>query len=322
MDWADRIGRRIRLRDLHIVLAVAERGSMAKAAEHLGISHPVVSKTISDLEQTVGVRFFDRNSQGVELTTYGRALFKCGVTVFDEMRQGLKQIEFLAHPDSGELAIGCSDITMASLLPVIAERFSIQHPGIRLHVIHADTAMLQFHALHERNVELLIGRMPRVSVDDDLVVETLFDEPFVAVCGIRSRWARRRHIALADLVDAPWILPPYDSVPGSLILEIFRANKMQAPRARLVTLSGHLTATLIGTGRFVGLLPSSVARFSASRAGLKILAIDLPAPRVATAIITVKNRTLSPLAELFIDSAREITSAITRPTKRRSFRNV
>jgi DNA-binding transcriptional LysR family regulator len=322
MDWADRIGRRIRLRDLHIVLAVAERGSMAKAAEHLGISHPVVSKTISDLEQTVGVRFFDRNSQGVELTTYGRALLKCGVTVFDEMRQGLKQIEFLAHPDSGELAIGCSDITMASLLPVIAERFSIQHPGIRLHVIHADTAMLQFHALHERNVELLIGRMPRVSVDDDLVVETLFDEPFVAVCGIRSRWARRRHIALADLVDAPWILPPYDSVPGSLILEIFRANKMQAPRARLVTLSGHLTATLIGTGRFVGLLPSSVARFSASRAGLRILAIDLLAPRVATAIITVKNRTLSPLAELFIDSAREITSAITRPTKRRSFRNV
>jgi DNA-binding transcriptional LysR family regulator len=322
MDWADRIGRRIRLRDLHIVLAVAERGSMAKAAEHLGISHPVVSKTISDLEQSVGVRFFDRNSQGVELTTYGRALLKCGVTVFDEMRQGLKQIEFLAHPDSGELAIGCSDITMASLLPVIAERFSIQHPGIRLHVIHADTAMLQFHALHERNVELLIGRMPRVSVDDDLVVETLFDEPFVAVCGIRSRWARRRHIALADLVDAPWILPPYDSVPGSLILEIFRANKMQAPRARLVTLSGHLTATLIGTGRFVGLLPSSVARFSASRAGLRILAIDLPAPRVATAIITVKNRTLSPLAELFIDSAREITSAATRPTKRRSFRNV
>jgi DNA-binding transcriptional LysR family regulator len=94
-------------------------------------------------------------------------------------------------------------------------------------------------------------------------------------------------------------------------------------RASLVTLSGHLTATLIGTGRFVGLLPSSVARFSASRAGLRILAMDLPAPRVATAIITIKNRTLSPLAELFIDSAREITTAITGPTKRRkSFRNI
>jgi len=322
MDWADRIGRRIRLRDLHIVLAVAEWGSMAKAAEHLAISHPVVSKTISDLEHTVGVRLFDRNSQGVELTTYGRALLKCGVTVFDEMRQGLKQIEFLADPESGELAIGCSDITMASLLPEIAERFSLQHPGIRLHVIHADTAMLQFHQLRERNVELLIGRMPRVSVDDDLIVETLFDEPFVAVCGMRSRWARRRKVALADLADAPWILPPYDSVPGSLILEIFHANKVRPPRASLVTLSGHLTAILIGSGRFVGLLPCSVARFSASRAGLKILAINLPTPRLATAIITVKNRTLSPLAELFIECARKIGAAITAPTRGKTLRSI
>src|SRR2546429_8494798 len=110
MDWADRIGRRIRLRDLHIVLAVAERGSMAKAAAHLAISHPVVSKTISDLEQTLGVRLFDRNSQGVDLTDYGRAVLKCGVTVFDEMRQGLKQIEFLTDPTSGEIRIGCPEI--------------------------------------------------------------------------------------------------------------------------------------------------------------------------------------------------------------------
>src|SRR6516164_9531123 len=268
MDWADRIGRRIRLRDLHILLAVAEWGSMAKASAHLAISHPVVSKTISDLEHNVGVRLFDRNSQGVELTTYGRALLKCGVTVFDEMRQGLKQIEYLSDPNSGDLAIGCSDITMASLLPAIAERFSIQHPRIRLHVIHADTAMLQFHALRERNVELLIGRMPRVSVDDDLVVETLFEEPFVAACGIRSRWARRRHIVLADLADAPWILPPYDSVPGSLILEIFHAHETQAPPPSIITLSGHLTATHIGTGPIVGALQGPVAQYSASRAWL------------------------------------------------------
>src|SRR5260370_39558426 len=106
MDWSDRIGRRIRLRDLHIVLAVAEQGSMAKASAKLAISHPVVSKTISDLEQTLGVRLFDRNSRGVDLTTYGQALLKCGVNVFDEMRQGLKQIEFLADPRTGGLADG------------------------------------------------------------------------------------------------------------------------------------------------------------------------------------------------------------------------
>src|SRR5262252_2886468 len=107
MDWADRIGRRIRLRDLHVVMAVAECGSMAKAAARLSISHPVISKTISDLERTLGVKLFDRNSLGVEPTSYGQALLKCGVTVFDEMRQGLKQIEQITDPTSGELRIGC-----------------------------------------------------------------------------------------------------------------------------------------------------------------------------------------------------------------------
>ena len=94
MDWADRIGRRIKLRDLHILLAVAECGSMSKASVRLGISHPVVSKTISDLEHSLGVRLFDRGPQGVELTTYGNALVNSGVIVFDEMRRGLKQIDF------------------------------------------------------------------------------------------------------------------------------------------------------------------------------------------------------------------------------------
>src|SRR5580692_8711360 len=99
MDWAERIGNRIRLRDLHVLLAVAECGSMSKAAIRLAISHPVVSKTVSDLEQALGVRLFDRNSQGVELTAYGGALLNCGRVVFDEMRQGLKQIEFLTNPN-------------------------------------------------------------------------------------------------------------------------------------------------------------------------------------------------------------------------------
>jgi DNA-binding transcriptional LysR family regulator len=321
MDWADRIGRRIRLRDLHIVLAVAEHGSMAKAAVHLAISHPVVSKTISDLEHTLGVRLFDRNSQGVELTTYGRAVLKCGVTVFDEMRQGLKQIEFLTDPNSGELRIGCPEIMIVGLLPAIAEQFSRQYPGIRLHVIHADTGMLQFQELRGRNVELLVGRLPRLFLEDDLIAETLFDEPFLAVAGIRSRWARRRHIGLAELVDAPWVLPPYDSVPGSLILEIFRANNVQPPRASIVSMSGQLTATLIATGRFVGLLPSSVVQLSARRVGLKILPVKLPAPRFAVGIITVKNRTRSPLAELFIDAVRKLAKSMSDPTKGRKGRS-
>jgi DNA-binding transcriptional LysR family regulator len=306
MDWTDRIGRRIRLRDLHIVLAVAESGSMAKASAHLAISHPVVSKTITDLEHTLGVRLFDRKPQGVELTGYGQALLKCGTIVFDEMRQGLKQIEFLTDPDAGELRIGCPEIVMAGLLPAIIERFVRQHPRIRLHAVHANTALREFRELRQRNVELLIGRTPMPLLDDELQLETLFHEPFVAVAALQSGWARRRRVELAELIDESWVLPPYDSAPGQLIFEIFRECNLVPPVPTMTTLSIQLTTALVASGRFVGLLPNSVANFSAGREMLKKLPMKLPGENFSMSIITVKGRTLSRLAELFITCAREV----------------
>ena len=311
MDWIDRAGRRVRLRDLHIVLAVAEAGSMSKAAARLAVSHPVVSKTISDLEHTLGVRLFDRAAHGVEPTAYGQALLKCGVAVFDEMRQGIKQIEFLDDPTSGELRIGCPDIITAGLLPAIIERFSRDYPRVRFHVVHANTAVMQVQELRHRTVELLFGRTPLPVADEDLAVETLFDEPFVAVAGAHSKWARRRSLELRDLVQEPWVLPPYDSVPGVLILEIFRTAKLQPPIPSLATLSVQLSTNLIAAGNYIGILPRSVAHYT-RRVGLKILPARLADQRLAVGSITVKNRSLSPLASLFLDRARQVVGELQR----------
>jgi len=310
MEWSDRIGRRIKLRDLHIVLTVAEAGSMAKAAQRLAISHPVVSKTISDLEQTLKVKLFDRTAQGVELTNYGQALLKCGVNVFDEMRQGLKQIEHLTDPTSGELAVGCPEIMNAGIVPAISERFLQRHPRVQLRVVHADVALAQYDPLRERKVELLIGRPPEPFVEEGLLSEPLIHEPFVAVAGLDSPWASRRRLKLADLIEEAWVLPPSDSTPGTIIAGIFKTDGLQPPRASVATLSVQLTTTLIGTGKFVGLLPNSVARFGARRVGLKILPVEMPATRYSIAIITVKNRTPGPLANLFVEHARAVAKSL------------
>jgi len=311
MDWSDRIGRRIKLRDLHVVLAVAESGSMAKASQKLAISHPVVSKTISDLEHTLGVKLFDRSSQGVEVTSYGAALLKCGVNVFDEMRQGLKQIEFLSDPTSGELVVGCPEIMNAGIMPAISERLLQQHPRVQLRVVHADTALFEFNPLRERKVELIVGRLPDPFVEDDLTFEPLVQEPFAAVAGANSPWARRRHVELADLMQESWVLPPQDSTPGRIISGIFASSGLKSPRPAIATLSIQLTTTLIATGKFVGILPNSVAKFSSRRVGLKILPARIPTTHYAIAILTVKNRTPGPLAQLFIDHARAVAKSLT-----------
>ena len=106
MQPGDYLARRMKLLDLHILMAVAQAGSMNKAAAALNMSQPAVSRSIAQLEHTVGVTLLDRNARGVEPNAYGRALLDGGTAVFDDLRQAVKNIEFLADPTAGEVRIG------------------------------------------------------------------------------------------------------------------------------------------------------------------------------------------------------------------------
>jgi DNA-binding transcriptional LysR family regulator len=128
MRWNDRIGRRIKLSDLHILIAVAQSGSMAKAANELAISHPVISRSISDLEHALGVRLLERNQRGVELTEFGRAMLHRSNAVFDELRQGVKDIEFLANPSAGQVRIGGTAPLIASFVSSVVDRLHQRYP--------------------------------------------------------------------------------------------------------------------------------------------------------------------------------------------------
>jgi DNA-binding transcriptional LysR family regulator len=107
IDWERQIGRRMRLRDLHVFSAVVEHGSMAKAATKLGVSQPAVSEVIADLEHMLGVRLFDRSPRGIEPTIYGVALLKRSSAAFDELRQSIRDIEFwpIRHRANSKLRV-------------------------------------------------------------------------------------------------------------------------------------------------------------------------------------------------------------------------
>lgn len=312
MQRSDRLVRRLKLRELYIVQALAEHGSMAKAAEHLAISHPVISKAIAELEHTLGVRLFDRNARGVEPTIYGRELLKCGVAVFDEIRQGLDRFDSLIKGDAGELRIGCNEAMAAGLLPVASEEFSRRCPGARLHVVHAEMSSAQFDQLRERNVDLLLGTLPTPSVADDLIAERLFDENIVIVAGVHSQWARRRRIVFDDLKEERWVLSPSDSVPGRVRTEILAANSLPMPEGAIFSLSIHLAIALAASGRLLALMPASVVRFNPGRQALKVLPVKLPPYRVPVGFLTVKNRTMHPLAQHFISCARKAAARLAK----------
>ena len=134
-DTDSHIGRRLKLRDLQILASVAQHGSMAKAATHLATTQPTVSQAIADLEDAVGVRLFDRSTQGVVPTAYGEILLKRGAEAFDALKQGMRDIEFHATSGAGDVWVGCMEALLHGLLPAVIQRLAKQHPKIIVHVL-------------------------------------------------------------------------------------------------------------------------------------------------------------------------------------------
>lgn len=321
--WEARIGRRLRLRDLHVLLTAVQCGSMAKAARRLAVSQPAISKAIADLEHTLGVRLLDRGPRGIETTVYGSALIRRGLAVFDELRQAVSEIEFIANPTVGEVRIACNESLTAALLPAVIERLSVQHPGVTVHLSPMSRPItLEIQQLRERNVDLIIGRGIFPIPEDDLNAELLFEEPLLVVAGAGSPWVRRRKLELAELVDAKWILYPPNEPPSLLVEQAFRLQGLAVPRPSVTTFSFHVRDAMLTKGDYVTVVPACMLRvFNAKHVAVKSLPIDLGIQDRPVAVFTLKNRTLNPVAEIVIKCVRAVVASMS-PTRTSRASNV
>jgi DNA-binding transcriptional LysR family regulator len=132
------------------------------------------------------------------------------------------------------------------------------------------------------------------------------------VASAKSPWARRRKIKLTELVKESWVLPPPTSVIGSIVVEACRAKGLDYPRTTVVTVLPDVRMTLLATGRFLTIFPASAVSFPTSRPDIKILPVELPTARRPVGIVTLKNRTLSPVARVFIENAREVAKSLAK----------
>jgi DNA-binding transcriptional LysR family regulator len=307
----DQIGRRIRLRDLHIFLTVSQRGSMAQAAAQLGLSQPAVSAVIAELERTLGVPLFERSTRGVKPTNYARAMIDCSVAAFDELKQGIRTLESLADPTAGELWIGCIESATTLMLPPILHDFMRRYPRVVVNVQRLTTAMPDFRDPGDRRLDLIVGRASREpSKNADVSHIPLCDDQSVVVAGARSDWARRRKLDLGDLVDAPWVLPPPECRTHIALMQTFRARGLKVPRVALHAYSIPLRMKLVASGPYITVFPDSIRSIEGYGSAIRILPIELPPSSLVLAIITLKKRKLNPVAQRFIDHVR---NTATRP---------
>ena len=313
IDWESRIGRRLRLRDLHVLSTVAQFGSMAKAAAHLRVTQPAVSKAIGDLEAAVGARLLDRSPHGVEPTVYGQALLKCELAVFDELKQAVRNIEQLADPSVGELRIGCQGVLAFAILAPIIKRMSQRYPRLDFNVTQLISPSFEFPELRNRTIDLMLALVPAPlagdKLGDDVNVEVIYQDRVFVVAGAQSRWARRRKIGLAELSDEDWLVAPPGSWTRSFVAAAFRAKGLPMPRTKVTTFSYSVYQSLFATGKFIGAL-GGLAVLSGNQAGLKALPVETPVWPWPVAIITLKHRTLSPAVQRFVEHVRAFVTSL------------
>ena len=240
---------------------------------------------------------------------FGHALLKRGAAAFDELRLGVEDIEFLADPTTGELRIGCTEAGAAGFVPVVIDALSRKFPKILFHVVTADPVTLADRELRQRNVELALGAVPTLADDADVVVEPLFDDRAMVMAGAKNKWTRRRDIALADLVSEQWLLPPADSLMGRYVDEAFMAGGVEPPRAQVRSFSIPLFHHLMATGQYLTVHPIIMAQL-ASYLPIKKLDINFSGIPRPIGIMTLKHRTISPLAKIFIDCARDLSKPL------------
>jgi DNA-binding transcriptional LysR family regulator len=304
MEAIARIARRLSLRDLRIVAAVARTGSMGKAAVELSISQPVVSKAVTELEQELGLILFDRTPSGVQPTIYGETLVNCSAMVFDDIQQGLKELEHLADPTAGELNIGCTEPLAAGFVPQVIECLSRSYPRIIFNVTPADSIALRTRDLRQRTIDLAVALTSQAEADID--VRPLFDDPFVVLAGSESPWIRRREVALKDLIQERWVLPP---AGAATIAAAFVEIGLEPPRPHVSSYSVPLHQYLLETGNVLTMLPLSMLRFGKNISG-KPLRVKLPSIPRPVGILTLKNRTIGPIARKFIEVAQDLAVRI------------
>ena len=310
MDDIRRLERRLSLHDLRVLSAVAQAGSMGRAAKLLATSQPAVSRSIADLEHALGVRLLDRTAQGIEPTLFGRALLKRASAIFDELRQGVQELKSLSDRTIGDVSIGASIAIAEGFVSSVISDLTSRYPRLTFEVLATDTATA-YRALLDRKVDLVVVHVIEPLAEGGMHVEPLLSDPHVVVAGAQNPLARRRGLKLSNLLSEPWALPMPEAPYGSVVSEAFGASGLPVP-ATIVNSTLPVRTTLLMTGRFLSMVPRIVMQFPPKSRLLRTLPIDLPSTARPLALVTLKNRTLSPIAQLFCDCMREAAKRLKR----------
>ena len=287
---------RVSVRQLRLVTAIAEVGSMVRAGEAIGMTQPAVTKSVRDLERDLGVKLFDRGNRGVTPTAYGESLVRHAQRVLAQLEHAAEEIDDLAHGTGGRVAIGTLLAASAWLLPAAIARLRDQRPRVIVDVVEGTNDRLQ-PMLLRGDLDMVVGRLSEFRHRAGIHQEPIYSEDVVVLARSRHPLARQEPQSLADLQEADWILPPPETTLRRQLEKAFFDAGLDPPRCAVQSVSLLTNRRLLLDGDLIGAWPRGVATDDLAQGRLVALPIRLNEILWPVGVSTRKLAQLSPAAE-------------------------
>lgn len=304
---------RLKLRHLVLLAAIADSGSIARAADSLHVTQPVVTRGLQDLERILGVTLFQRSAQGVTPTVFGTAFLDSARAVLAQIRQAGRTLAEIAAADSGTVTVGTHLAGSSVVLPRAIARMKRRHPGVLITVREATPDALESELI-KGDIDLILGRL--TTRDARLHTDHLYVEPIVLVARNEHPLFQEFHIdekpvyELASLARWPWIVPVTTTTLRRELESVFAATGAPWPEDRVECTNVPTLGRLLHEGDFIAALPASsidddgqLTRIEPLDAADAFARLHRP-----VGITTVAGRWESPAVEAFCVCLRDVAT--------------
>jgi len=307
-----RLPRQLKMRELRVFVAVLEHRSFRKAAAVLHLTQPAVTKAVAGLEEMLGVKLFDRCTNGVEPTVHGLSFAPRAAAIFDELRRAAQDLALVASGAQGTLRVGILPMPAIPFLPVAINRMADIHPNLFVSVVE-DRETELMDRLRKRDIEVAILRLSLIEPGEDLQAATLFEEKLCVVAGKNHRLASRTHLTWPELLKERWVMPPADCIFYEHVFATLNLNGLEMPRHVVEAMSIHIQFGMVLHAGMLCFGMRSQVEFAPGKEFLVRLPFQISTPARAVAAVSLKSHAPSPIAQQLVGHIRSLANGLAAP---------
>ncbi len=293
------------VRQMLDLLAVVENGGVTAAADALNVSQPALTRSIRQLEDSLGVPLLEREGRGVVPTRFGESLAQHARTIEAELRHVTRDLSDLRRAEAGHLVIGATPIGLATLVPPVLARLHATRPDLSVEVRN-ESFETQLDALHRGEIDIVIGSLASgMSRHEHLVEEVLFQNSLAVLARSDNPLCDRDEVGLDELQSAAWVISRGSAAIRQIVANEFRFEGFDPPRFIVETDSMLCVKGVLMSGGFVTANPAELFAAEIERGDIGVIPIRWHSGVRPIGFTLREHGTVTPLLAELIDALRE-----------------